>query len=179
MEHCSYELSVQLRDSGFPQPEPAAGQVWYSGAHKTPFIIIFDKEALDKRYREHGYHAKNRERGNFEGLVRISALNDGSVGDFDIKGFVYAPTALDILKELGLEWELSQVKRFPELDLVLWKLVEPFGGGDRPLVFYAQDLFEVLYQAFVYVKTGDANHASVPIGVIDEEKLKELKKRHT
>jgi len=101
MEHCSYELSTQLRDAGFPQPEPQAGPVWYRGTFKTPFIIIFDKEALDKRYREHGYHKKNKERGNFEGFCRISSLTDGSVGDIGLANCVYAPTALDILKELG------------------------------------------------------------------------------
>ncbi len=44
MTHVSAKTAIKLKDTGFPQPAPAEGQVWYfySGLSKgwEPFVIL-------------------------------------------------------------------------------------------------------------------------------------------
>lgn len=82
MEYCSYELSVQLRDAGFPQPSLAVGQVWWIENESSAFwlrICFIEGDVV-------GFHL----------------FGGGSPCTVDLLEFngVYAPTALDILKEL-------------------------------------------------------------------------------
>lgn len=84
----TFETAKKLQESGFPQPAPAYGQVWYA-MNGNPFLVC------------------NVENGQ-AGIVGPSGqtwigryLNDGDM--------VYAPTATDILKELGSRYVLQNV----------------------------------------------------------------------
>lgn len=86
MQHVSHQTAIALRDAGFPQPEPAPGQYWYDLSGEiiqvlechTDDIMILSK-------------------GNREIWISPSAFR---------RRFVFAPTAPDILRELGLGYGL-------------------------------------------------------------------------
>lgn len=93
MEHCSYELSVQLRDAGFPQPTFVSGQVWWrtrihSGKNVACLFLTTGAGVLDFLW------------------VPLDGLGDP---DFGRRDYVYAPTALDILEELPKMFALTRL----------------------------------------------------------------------
>jgi hypothetical protein len=81
-----FETAVKLRDAGFRQPEPSQGQIWWRG--KDWFVLI-------------SY--------NCEGSIGF--YNDGISGSIEALGenpfAAFAPTAIDILQELGYNFSLS------------------------------------------------------------------------
>lgn len=78
----TFETAKRLKDAGFPQPEPATGQIWYGPKDKTAYLI---NEVSHK-------------------TIYFIALGDyGNEEILEAKHlylFVFAPTATDILREL-------------------------------------------------------------------------------
>lgn len=71
------ETAQRLKSAGFPQPEPKPGQVWHAGCDFEWPIIIVKSEML------------------------VDGVEDGVVNpNFSI----FAPTAPDILAELGVQY---------------------------------------------------------------------------
>lgn len=107
MEITSYETAKRLKEAGFPQPEPKEGQFWYGLIQRQdePIYIFLDRGSFHDRYGN--YHKKEA----FE------------------KFGTYAPTATDILRELGsdysiccfgaykIQWEIE--RHMPELFNIL------------------------------------------------------------
>lgn len=90
MEYCSHELSVQLRDAGFPQPD--IGKV----TEAYYWVFIDDKPSFVK------FIATIGDTGLGEHFI-FQKLDSGlwsCVLPYRVKIQAYAPTALDILKEL-------------------------------------------------------------------------------
>ena len=79
----SYETAVRLKNAGFPQPEPEAGQLWYMIGFDTPRLAIVGLwGTVDKR--------------------PVYRYLDANTWDFpDERESTFAPTATDILRELG------------------------------------------------------------------------------
>lgn len=92
MEHSSYELSVQLRDAGFPQPVFQRGQTWFkdgAGPGSMRLITHADEQIVRYTFAD----------GQFQ----------SSFPPQDAEGWVYAPTALDILKKLPGWYALHKI----------------------------------------------------------------------
>jgi len=76
----TFETSIRLKDAGFPQPSPKAGQFWYGKNREVGYIF---------------YHER-------------LALLSGEIVYFDApEKCVFAPTSTDILRELGPLFDLS------------------------------------------------------------------------
>ena len=77
-----------LKDSGFKQPKPKRGQAWYS---ITDVCVIVT--------------------GQKSGHILVVNKNGDGIVDVDTKkfmeDFIFAPTAIDILKELGSAFALT------------------------------------------------------------------------
>lgn len=84
-DRATFETAHRLKAAGFPQPKPAPGQVWISQKYNTNIdeygIIIAGKITFES--------------GEWNNL---SVVKKGI--------YTYAPTATDILRELGLEYDL-------------------------------------------------------------------------
>lgn len=82
------ETAARLKAAGFPQPEPQAGQVWYSEIG-NPFIIA------------------NAE-GEIVCGVFLNRNMHGFVDNFGNRA-TFAPGVADLLRELGLEYDISTI----------------------------------------------------------------------
>lgn len=91
--HVTPQTATRLREQGFPQPVPAPGQVWYT-ANDTPFVIAHDYDG-----------------SNFLLVWLDDESGLGEVTKSALLSCTYAPTAPDILRELGEEWVLSTADR--------------------------------------------------------------------
>lgn len=84
MSHVTAATSRKLKEAGFPQPLPQEGQVWYVGRKQSKTTI--------------------RQSENYRGMLIADTYIIG--GKFsEIADF--APTATDILRELGKDFRLS------------------------------------------------------------------------
>lgn len=79
------DTSKRLKAAGFPQPQYKRGQFWYDADGIEFLVFGFNGETISGTYLQRG--------GYFGG------------GKVD-KGDCFAPTAADILKELGFEFNL-------------------------------------------------------------------------
>lgn len=87
-DRCTPDTARRLKEKGFPQPDPEPGQVWY--LDDTPYVV----RSFPQRFNETDWI--------FSGLLeRVQA------GKESLPEAIYAPTAPDILRELGFEYELS------------------------------------------------------------------------
>ncbi len=85
----TFETARALKEVGFPQPEPEAGQVWYDKDGER-FVCLSST----------GY---------------MVAVDGGDVFQApDMSGLIYAATATDILRELDEEYTLGYSKGFEE-----------------------------------------------------------------
>jgi len=80
----SFETAVRLKESGFPQPTPEAGQFWYN-PNGILFVVYLVHEIVE--------------------LYEIGRRNP-SIGHY-WEDWTFAPTATDILRELGPLFDLS------------------------------------------------------------------------
>jgi hypothetical protein len=82
----SYETAKRLKDAGFPQPKFDIGQIWYCTGKAT----------INTHF-------------NTEGMLICSFLETGQrviVAEIFYGGhFCFSPTATDILRELGFEFQ--------------------------------------------------------------------------
>lgn len=118
----SFETAKALKDAGFPQPEPEAGQFWYSAFNGSNWLSIVAHErgkpdvlffcplyVLDWRH--------------FFGATGVILGEDKTPG--------FAPTATDILEQLGEYFSIGSwkgkfvINQHPEL------LPEPIGAPAR------------------------------------------------
>lgn len=86
----TFETAARLKEAGFPQPTPEAGQFWYNPDF-GPFLV-------GKLWMVDGR------------LRNIFYPDTGKVVNKEIRLFpdcVFAPTATDILRELGPLFDLS------------------------------------------------------------------------
>jgi len=85
---CTPAIARRLKEQGFPQPVPEPGQVWYTKS-EAPFVVVQPKGsqiAVGWPYVDYSF---------------------SHIDKFDIHSCVYAPTAPDILRELGWEWRVG------------------------------------------------------------------------
>lgn len=83
----SYETAVRLKEAGFPQPTPEAGQVWYHGLlKKDAAVLIANFKTHDGSQPSSTLYFLN---GSGSSIVTKVAEES-----------IYAPTATDILREL-------------------------------------------------------------------------------
>lgn len=79
MEHVTTpETAQRLKDAGFPQPEPKPGQIWHCGCDFEWPTIVATSDML------------------------VDGVEDGVI---DTRYALYAPTATDILRELGWDYQ--------------------------------------------------------------------------
>lgn len=90
MKNTNCTLSERLKKGGFPQPKLEIGQVWWNKNH-NPYTVIGFLEA-DAAY-----------------VVRFSDGLGKHVPIVDFLDWTFAPTAIDILAQLGIEFTLSPV----------------------------------------------------------------------
>ncbi len=83
-DRCTPATARRLKELGFEQPVPASGQVWY----------LDDEAAIVLAVHSNGVSYC---RGNCNYFERT---------DIFLSLFVYAPTAPDILRELGEDWTM-------------------------------------------------------------------------
>ncbi len=87
----TFETAVRLKEAGFPQPFPQAGMFGYNDAGYL-FVKTHDGHTSNNRY----------------GSVLLNGGNDNiTLSKNDFKFVVFAPTATDILRELGPLFDLS------------------------------------------------------------------------
>jgi hypothetical protein len=82
INHVSPETSDRLKAAGFPQPVPEAGQVWYDDLNRPVCVRVAFAEYVAFSI--------------FGSLENMSADNE-----FVKNHCIFAPTATDILRELG------------------------------------------------------------------------------
>lgn len=105
MEYCSHELSVQLRDAGFPQPsECVNGQAWYNpespGLSEFPHFLSVLKNISDP------------EKGRLVHSTMIEMIVEPRQFWYEadiVSNWVYAPTVLDIMKHLPGWYALHKI----------------------------------------------------------------------
>lgn len=85
---CNYETSIRLKAAGFPQPRPEAGQTWYMEGG-APLIVLKRMSPEVKVY--------------LGGITHM----------YDFSGAAFAPTAADILQELGWGFFKNQAAEAP------------------------------------------------------------------
>ena len=90
MQHTTYETAKAMRDAGFPQPEFATGQIWYNQYGAATFIGRKDCD-------NHG-----------NTTFFCTSLRTGRTEEMrpTKEDAIFAPTATDILRELGLGYGL-------------------------------------------------------------------------
>ena len=82
----TFETSQRLKAAGFPQPVPEFGQVWYVPESEEQYICIKPANLLDRTF---------------------AFMKPNGCGNlFFAKEIVFAPTATDILRELGFEYSI-------------------------------------------------------------------------
>jgi len=84
----TYKTAVRLKNAGFPQPEPEAGQFWYLQSGIIAWV------------------AKKRP---FDQFLLCDELGEPFIAMYLVFGedLVFAPTATDILRELKSDFDLS------------------------------------------------------------------------
>jgi len=98
--HVNYETSVRLKEAGFPQPKPEAGQFWYLpllgsiNGENPPYCINFVGQEDIYFSRVGGIVTEREHVGN-----RLSV-------SMFLKAATFATTAADILRELGFRFYL-------------------------------------------------------------------------
>lgn len=90
MQHVTAQTATALRDAGFPQPEFATGQIWYNQFGEATFIGRKDCDI-------HG-----------NTTFFCTSLRTGRTEEMRTtkEDAIFAPTAPDILRELGLGYGL-------------------------------------------------------------------------
>jgi len=88
INHVSPETAARLKAAGFPQPVKEIGQTWYSP--KGELWIVSGKPWRDV----------------FETIAKCVTSWEWEWPD-NMEGFAYAPTATDILRELGEAYSLE------------------------------------------------------------------------
>ena len=133
--HVTFETSVRLKEAGFPQPEPEAGQIWYDPKDEKAFFVIEVNEEL-----RDVYWATVGEYGD-EGKFNANQMGL----------FVLAPTAADILRELkrlvGEHIEVQMETYEKEFVVRMFEDL-PFGNFDTVLETN-EDPAEAAAQAFL------------------------------
>ncbi len=81
----SFETAKALREAGFPQANPTQGQFWYDDKKRMFVICAVNKKSVDGMWIGRGTAFKSQ------------------MSDADI----FAPTATDIMKELGRHFSMS------------------------------------------------------------------------
>lgn len=109
MNHVTYETAVRLKEAGFPQPAPEAGQFWY-----CPYGGLYFLQDIEQGF------CRTRKVGTNHGWMT------------NLSFWVFAPTATDILKALGFpfyliydetaaQWFLNN----PDSEVEIWKAGSP------------------------------------------------------
>lgn len=84
--------AARLKAAGFPQPEPVPGQFWYiEGA-----LYIVRSHVPAGRHKDFM-------------LSRLNSGYDAFVKEDRFSGLVFAPGVADLLRELGLEYDISTI----------------------------------------------------------------------
>lgn len=94
MNHTTFEKSKRLKEAGFPQPKPEAGQVWFD-LYGKPFVIL-NKSADRNPYLKGRY--------DFAYFKSGAKFSDTKLS----RGRIFAPTATDILREMPGYYHLYQ-----------------------------------------------------------------------
>lgn len=94
MQHVTFQTATALRDAGFPQPEFATGQIWYNQYGAATFIGRKDCD-------NHG-----------NTTFFCTSLRTGRTEEMrpTKEDAIFAPTAPDILRELGSRYVLGSGK---------------------------------------------------------------------
>jgi len=134
-EFLSHEECVQLRDAGFPQPDPALGQIWYIDMYGrewwSAMVCKVDDSLVDVFWI-----------GGEDGLVNLSRFSNA----------VYVPTALDILKELPVGTMLG---RRQGGNVLTWVVETPHSNSTRGRLFRAMAAVNALSAAYLYKEETD------------------------
>lgn len=110
MTHINKNIAFELKAAGFPQPEPAFGQMWWhpdGGLH----VVMTTK----------GLHTFTRYFKN--GWPETGAFNKQALSEM-----AFAPTAVDILAEMQYG---AHVKQNPDILWYVWFM----DGFDRSYMF--------------------------------------------
>ena len=91
MSHVSFETARKLQAAGFPQPQPAAGQVWYYPSGMELYVL----PDLDC-----DLNLKNEITSSIDEVIEVGSLQFTN-------SLVYAQTATDILEQLGSCYSLT------------------------------------------------------------------------
>ena len=84
-DRCTPAAARRLKELGFPQPVPAPGQVWYSANEMLFFLVA-----------------------KADGQLFFCTVHGAAFGAADnLQKCAYAPTAPDILRELGQDYRIS------------------------------------------------------------------------
>ena len=123
--HVNYETSVRLKEAGFPQPEPEFGQVWWlDDDNPSPLVITFVYST-----------------GQVDFCLEGGPTN---MGHHLFPNMVFAPTAADILRELGFRFYLIYDETASK-----WFLNKPDSEFD---IWDADNPAEAAAQAFLNLK---------------------------
>lgn len=89
MNNTTFETSKRLKEAGFPQPKPEAGQYFYSSSNRLLWVQRLDKYGV---------------------FVRYHGSEGGTDWDYEMfKNLIFAPTATDILRQMpGFEMQFSE-----------------------------------------------------------------------
>lgn len=97
IDHVTHETSQLLKNAGFPQPEITVGQFWYAELEykggeleHSPLCIVVENYSTRKK-----------------SLRRLTC--EKMTGEQGGRPHVFAPSAADILKELGKRFMLNHV----------------------------------------------------------------------
>ena len=106
----SPETGRRLAAAGFPQPSPAPGQFWYAPSGSLLFVISFDSKSFV--------------------LAQIGHNSTFKVGLDDFEVWIFAPTATDILRELGhssMFWDERKcgfsISTVDNINLIGWTII--------------------------------------------------------
>jgi len=121
MEHVTFKTAPLLAHLGFQQPENIeCGQVWVT-PEGDELLTITSRFDYGKAIITWDFFAINLNKA-------VSGVPEDSVK----KHFVFAPTATDILKELGEDWKLSAATL--PINGVYWTCInsiENYGSTDK------------------------------------------------
>jgi len=87
--HATYETSVRLKEAGFPQPEPEAGQFWYNTMFKQDIGVVVG-----------------------DALYFVNGTGFTIPSEHSKNYMVFAPTSADILRELPVGFCIVNFGKF-------------------------------------------------------------------
>jgi len=129
--HATYETSVRLKEAGFPQPEPEAGQFWYNTMFKQDIGVVVG-----------------------DALYFVNGTGFTIPSEHSKNYMVFAPTAADILRELkrlvGEHIEVQMQTLESEFVVMLFEEL-PFGNFDT-ILEKNDNSAEAAAQAFLNLK---------------------------